>query len=170
MLLNYLVLIVGVLISVAFIVLLERKVLGYIQIRKGPNKVSIVGIIQSLGDAIKLFIKEQLIPMNSNFFLFYFSPVVSLFIMLFVWLTYPLGAVFLWLGFSVVLMFCCLGFGVYTLIASGWSSNRNYALLGALRGIAQTISYEVRLALIFISFVFSLGSFFFLIFLSIRLF
>jgi len=79
---SFLLLIIGVLIRIAFMVLFERKVLGYIQIRKGPNRVGIIGILQSFGDAIKLFVKEQVIPISSNVLPYYFSPVVSLFIVL----------------------------------------------------------------------------------------
>ncbi len=150
---------VGVLIRVAFIVLFERRILGYIQIRKGPNKVGFTGILQSFGDAIKLFIKEQGIPTFSNYVFFYFAPVVSLFLVLLVWSVIPFFRSFINFSLGGLFFFCCTRFGVYTLIARGWSSNRNYALLGATRGVAQTISYEVRIALIFLSFIFIIRSF-----------
>lgn len=159
---GYLILLVGVLIRVAFIVLFERKILGYIQIRKGPNKVGYTGILQSFGDAIKLFIKEQYTPITSNFIIYYFSPVFSLFIMLLLWSLIPFGSVVLNYGFGGLFFFCCTRFGVYTLIGRGWSSNSNYALLGAMRGVAQTISYEVRIILIFLSLIFLVNRYDFL--------
>nr|UHA55345.1 NADH dehydrogenase subunit 1 [Dimorphopteryx sp. 1 GYN-2021] len=156
---SMLILIIMVMIGVAFLTLLERKLLGYIQIRKGPNKMGFLGIFQPFCDAIKLFSKEQIFPSISNYFPYFFSPVFSLFLVLSCWMIMPYFTNMYSFNLSILFFLCCISLGVYTIMIAGWSSNSKYSLLGGLRSVAQTISYEVSLAIVLMSFIFLIESY-----------
>jgi NADH-ubiquinone oxidoreductase chain 1 len=152
--LYFLLLIIFVTVGVAFLTLLERKVLGYVHIRKGPNKVGFIGILQTFRDAINFFTKEQYFPLVSNYLIYYFSPIFGFFVSLLVWLLVPYLSGFIPFELGLLFFFlACTSLGVYTAMIAAWSSNSGYSLLGGLRALAQTISYEVRLAFILLSFI-----------------
>jgi len=144
---------------IAFFTLLERKILGYTQLRKGPNKISISGVLQPAGDGIKLFSKETTKLINSNTNIFIGSPILALILACLFWSLSPNISQLHWTHFPITIFFCISTFAIYPIIIAGWASNSKYSLIGALRRVAQTISYEVSMALILIARLIILKSF-----------
>jgi len=132
--------------------------LGYSQLRKGPNKVRIIGIAQPFNDAIKLFTKEIVYPKLSNIFQYLISPFCGLMIVLITCILIPFKEIILPARITVVFLYMIIRINIYPVLISGWASNRKYALIGALRAVAQTVSYEVCLALILIFYLCLTGS------------
>jgi NADH-quinone oxidoreductase subunit H len=153
--------VVPVLISVAYFTLAERKIMGSIQRRRGPNVVGYLGLMQPLADGLKLFAKETVLPSNANTLLFLIAPLLTFILSLIGWAVIPFGEgiVLADINVGVLYLFAVSSLSVYGIILSGWSSNSKYAFLGAIRSAAQMISYEVSIGFIVVTVVICAGSF-----------
>jgi NADH-quinone oxidoreductase subunit H len=151
---------IPLLISVAFLTLVERKILGAIQRRVGPDQVGFVGLLQPIADAAKLIFKETVIPNSSNQFLYFLAPILSFSLSLAIWAPIPIGYVggLVNIDLGILYIFGLSSLSVYSIVLAGWSSGSRYAFLGALRSAAQMISYEVSFGLILISVLMCVGS------------
>lgn len=160
LLLKWLDIIIFALLSVAFLTLVERKVLSGMQRRKGPNVVGYYGLLQPFADALKLLVKETVVPGIANKYLFMLAPIFVLFFSLINWAVIPVGEfiIFSDLNIGILYLFAVSSLNVYGIIISGWSSNSKYSFLGSLRSAAQMISYEVSIGLIFINVLLCVGS------------
>jgi len=160
-LLQILVIIVPLLLSVAYFTLAERKIMGAIHRRRGPNVIGAYGLLQPLADGLKLLVKETVLPSNANKILFVFSPMLTFIISLMGWAIVPFDeyAILSSMNIGVLYLYAMSSLGVYGIIMSGWSSNSKYAFLGALRSTAQMVSYEVSLGFIMLTIVIANGSF-----------
>lgn len=151
---------IPLLIAVAFLTLVERKIPGAVQRRVGPDQVGFLGLLQPIADAAKLTFKETVVPNSSNYFLYFLAPILSSVLSLAIWAPIPIGVVggLANIDLGVLYIFGLSSLSVYSIVLAGWSSGSRYAFSGALRSAAQMISYEVSFGLIIISVLMCVGS------------
>jgi len=154
-------LVVPLLISVAYFTIAERKLMGSIQRRRGPNVIGFLGLLQPLADGLKLFVKETIFPSNSNLYIFILAPLLTFILSLIGWAVIPLSETIVIsdLNLGVLYLFAISSLSVYGIIMAGWSSNSKYPFLGSLRSAAQMISYEVSIGFIIVNICVCVGSF-----------
>ncbi len=159
-LLKILLIVIPLMALIAYLTYFERKVIGAIQLRKGPNVVGPFGLFQPIADGIKLLTKETIFPRNSNKIIFIISPILTFTLALIGWAVIPIDykLVLADINVGVMYVFAISSLGVYGIVMAGWSSNSRYAFLGALRSAAQMISYEVSIGLIIISVLITAGT------------
>lgn len=159
--LKILVIVVPLLISVAYFTLAERKIMGIIQRRKGPNVIGFVGLLQPLADGLKLFVKETILPSSSNLIVFLIAPMITFILSLIGWAVIPLSEniVLSDINVGIIYLFAVSSLSVFGIITAGWSSNSKYPFLGALRSAAQMISYEVSIGFVIATVALCSGSF-----------
>ena len=152
--------ILPLLVSVALIVWLDRRVWGFVQKRKGPNVVGPFGLLQTLADALKYIFKEIIIPASSNKTIFVLAPIITLTLALIGWAVIPFseGMVLANINVGILYLFAVSSLGVYGIIMSGWASNSKYPFLGAIRSAAQMVSYEVSIGIIIVNVLLCVGS------------
>ncbi|MFI4918242.1 MAG: NADH-quinone oxidoreductase subunit NuoH [Legionellales bacterium] len=155
-----LVIVVPLLLCVAYLTYAERKVIGYIQVRIGPNRVGTKGLLQPIADLIKLITKEIVVPTKSNKYLFIIAPLFALVPSLAGWAVIPFqeGMVLANINAGVLYVFAMSSLGVYGVLIAGWASNSKYAMFGALRSTAQTVSYEIAMGFAFVGVLIAAGS------------
>jgi len=153
-------LLVPVLVSVAMIVWLDRRIWAFVQKRQGPNVVGPFGLFQSLADALKYIFKEMIIPSSSNKVIFILAPIVTMTLALIAWAVIPFSAtqVLADINVGILYLFAVSSLGVYGIIMGGWASNSKYPFLGAIRSAAQMVSYEVSIGVIIINVLLCVGS------------
>ena len=151
---------VPLLISIAFVTLVERKVMGSIHRRQGPNIVGIFGLLQPFADGLKLLLKQTIIPSSVNVVLFILAPMITFILSLITWAIIPFdkGIVLADINVGMLYLFAVSSLGVYGIIIAGWASNSKYPFLGALRSAAQMVSYEISIGLILLTILMCVGS------------